>query len=404
MLKILIVEDNQDKLRRVLNGLTAVHGCTLNNIDIARDAQEAKNSLRGHSYDLMILDISIPTTSDLDPTPNGGLVLLDEINERDIYNMPREVIGLTAFCEIKEIASEKFNNDLWSILQYNITSNDWLQQIQNKLNHIISSKQLNDVDLPFETDICIITALYQPELSAVLNIPWQWKEHSIKDDPTQYHKGHTNSIEKPLTIIAASAPRMGMPAAAVLAMKMIKTFRPHYLIMAGITAGIRGKVELGDIIAADPSWDYGNGKKSLKDNVAIFSAAPHQINLDPFIRSKLLRLSQDSNKLKSIKDTWPTKAPPLLSLHIGPLASGAAVLEDPNVTESIQDQHRKVLGVEMEAYGVFAAAQDAPHPQPTVLVLKSVCDFADLEKNDNSQDYAAYTSAATLKIFVEQYL
>lgn len=95
---------------------------------------------------------------------------------------------------------------------------------------------------------------------------------------------------------------------------------------------------------------------------------------------------------------------PLLNLHIGPLASGASVLEDPDVTTGIQGQHRKVLGVEMEAYSVFAAAIDSPNPQPLVLVMKSVCDFADSHKSDDYQDYASYTSAKAVQFFFEKYL
>ncbi|MNU11754.1 hypothetical protein D3C72_2598600 [compost metagenome] len=58
----------------------------------------------------------------------------------------------------------------------------------------------------------------------------------------------------------------------------------------------------------------------------------------------------------------------------------------------------------MEAYGVFAAAHEAPHPQPKVIVLKSVCDFANPEKNDSYQEYAAYTSAQAFKLLVEGHL
>ena len=47
----------------------------------------------------------------------------------------------------------------------------------------------------------------------------------------------------------------------------------------------------------------------------------------------------------------------------------------------------------MEAYGVCAAANIAVELPPKVLILKSVCDFADVEKNDDWQDYASFTSA-----------
>lgn len=91
-------------------------------------------------------------------------------------------------------------------------------------------------------------------------------------------------------------------------------------------------------------------------------------------------------------------------MHIGPVASGASVLEDQKIADSIVQQHRKLIGIEMEGYAVLASAEEAPLPQPKAFVIKSVCDFADTEKNDEYREYAAYTSAAVLKVFVERYL
>lgn len=404
MLRLLVVEDNQDKLRHILSGLSTIDGCALENIDKARDAQEAKLLLRANTYDLMILDIALPESSDKDPTPNGGIELFEEILERDIYFTPREVVGLTAFADYKAQASHCLDAELWTTLEYNPADESWLIPLSRKIKHIIKSKNTQQSDQSYETDICILTALKRPELSAILNLPWNWVEHNISQDPTTYYKCQLTIDGRDIKIIAASAPRMGMPASAALSMKMITMFKPRFIIMAGIAAGIRGKVQLGDVIAADPSWDYGNGKRSLKDKVPIFSAAPHQIGLDAFVRKKLQQVSDNHIALNDIKRSWPTKCSAELTVHVGPLASGAAVLEDPLLTERIQDQHRKVLGVEMEAYGVFAAAQDAPAPQPKVVVLKSVCDFADEDKNDDYQDYASYTSASLVKLLVESYL
>jgi len=41
----------------------------------------------------------------------------------------------------------------------------------------------------------------------------------------------------------------------------------------------------------------------------------------------------------------------------------------------------------------MAAAYYSGPNRPKVLIAKSVCDFANPEKNDNWQSYAAYTSA-----------
>lgn len=91
-------------------------------------------------------------------------------------------------------------------------------------------------------------------------------------------------------------------------------------------------------------------------------------------------------------------------MYIGPVASGAAVLGDSEMAESIVRQQRKLIGIEMESYGVFAAADESPLPQPKAFSIKSVSDFADSGKGDSYQKYAAYTSSAALRVFVERFL
>jgi nucleoside phosphorylase len=58
----------------------------------------------------------------------------------------------------------------------------------------------------------------------------------------------------------------------------------------------------------------------------------------------------------------------------------------------------------MEAYALLAAAEEAPTPRPTAFVIESICGFADEEKDDTFQEYAAYTSSRVLAWLVEECL
>ena len=49
-----------------------------------------------------------------------------------------------------------------------------------------------------------------------------------------------------------------------------------------------------------------------------------------------------------------------------------------------------LIGIEMEAYGVFYSAANSMSPKPIAISIKSVCDFADEHKSDNYQEYSAY--------------
>ena len=100
MIRILVVEDNQEKLQRVVTAICEVPGCSMENIDTAHDALEAKIHFRESDYDLVLLDIALPERSDKSPSPDGGIAVLQEVLDRDIYHTPREVVGLTAFEEV----------------------------------------------------------------------------------------------------------------------------------------------------------------------------------------------------------------------------------------------------------------------------------------------------------------
>ena len=81
------------------------------------------------------------------------------------------------------------------------------------------------------------------------------------------------------------------------------------------------------------------------------------------------------------------------------MASGAAVLENRPLIQQITAHQRKVIGIEMETYGVFMACRCCSEPRPLAMSIKSICDFGDSNKTDNYQAYAAYTSAQYLYEF-----
>jgi nucleoside phosphorylase len=193
---------------------------------------------------------------------------------------------------------------------------------------------------------------------------------------------------------------MGMPASACLAMKIISHFRPKYLCMAGIAAGVIGA--FGDILVADQAWDYGSGKIcTTTDQNSEFAPSPNYLQLAPRLKEKVEYFRTHRKVfLSQIHDQWPgDPTSHILSLHIGPMASGAAVLENAAVIQGIVAHNRKLIGVEMEAYSIFLACALAPSPRPLPLIAKSVCDFGTPPKTDVYQRYAAYTSATFIHDF-----
>jgi len=405
MIRILVVEDDADKLRRVMACLRDVPGVDMDGVDDARDANAAKRLLRDRRYDLLVLDISIPARSDEMPGYATGLDLLDEILERDVYHTPTQIVGLTAHEEALAAAAPRFEADVLQVVSYDPSGEEWADRLARLTTRAVDQVAASGTRQEHGVHLAVLTALASPELDAVLALPWNWVTLERPDDPTTYHRGWYARSGERREVVAAAAPRMGMQASAALAMKMSMTFRPRYLAMTGILAGIRGEVEIGDVLVADPSWDYGSGKHSNREGAAAFAVAPHQIGLDPFVRGIMRRMSADAASLDAIRRGWRGGGPSsVLSMRLGPVASGAAVLEDDDAVNRVRQQHRKTLGIEMETYGVMVASEEAPLPQPRCFSIKSVCDFADASKDDAHQAYAAYTSAETLRLLCEHHL
>jgi nucleoside phosphorylase len=374
-------------------------------IEVARDIVAAKRHLLVSSFDLMILDVQLPENSQSNPTRDGGIKLLDELFSRDIYQVPREVVGLTAFDEAIADSSASFNEQLWTVIKYDISSDHWEEQLQRKVQYIRLAERSQSTPTEYRSLLGIVTALHKPELEAILDLPWNWKVVERANDPATYFEGSVYAAGSQHQVYAVAAPRMGMTASSIATMKLIEAFRPRFVGMGGILAGIRNQCEIGDVIAVDPSWDYGSGKRIATSSGSIFKPSPHQISIDPFLRSKLIQMAQDTQVADEIRRSWKRGyGGSVLRIHVGPVASGAAVSADASLLEEVQSQHRKLLGLEMESYGVLAAAAECTMPQPKAFCLKSVCDFGDNQKNDDGQLYAAYTSAQAIKIFVDRYL
>ena len=83
------------------------------------------------------------------------------------------------------------------------------------------------------------------------------------------------------------------------------------------------------------------------------------------------------------------------------MASGDSVIQNETVVKiMIKDHLRQADGLDMEAYGMYYAARQCLTPKPIPLCMKAISDFADKEKSDEHQDYAAYMSANFMKYFV----
>nr|WP_081648538.1 hypothetical protein [Pseudomonas sp. P818] len=383
---VLIVDDQYEgKAKNLAKLASSISGVDLIYVASSRDALKVmKNSV----VDLLIVDLQIPAELGQDVDIDGGKQLLEYVELHDDIKKPIKVVALTSHMDSYEHCQGFFAARGWALLH-----DPSLEDLE-----VLLTAQLMGHIQTASYDIALITALEHTELEAVLALPYEWKAVRFLNDITSYYSGVvTISDGSTKTIIACSSPRMGMAAAAVLATKVCIKFKPKILVMTGVAAAIEGEARLGDILVADPSWDWGSGKLTMREGKPLFLSDPAQIPLDPNIAAKVRTLAVSREYLDEIYVGFKGKRPSHdLSVKVGPVASGAVVLEDPSTVELIRSQNRKTLGIEMEAYGIMSAAFYMGAERPVTIVIKSVCDFADPNKNNDWQPYAAYTSARYL--------
>lgn len=402
-MKMLIVDDAPRKYAKLIERLEG-EGFERGDVTIVTSAQGAQAQLDSGNWDLLVMDILLPLREEDEPDARHSIDLITEIVESSTIARPKYLVGITADPNAARSASPIFSEQLWTIVRYTETDGEWLAQIVNCA--IYARQALNSPQTEgFRTDIVVVCALQSPELEQVLQLPWGFAAAKPVDEFLFIHQGKVMSGGKQLSVAAVSCPRMGMVAAALTTSRAIKALRPKLIVMTGICAGIQGKANLGDVIFVDPAWDWQSGKylRETEDVSGRFLLSPHQVGPVPALRAFADQLRQDKQLMSDIVNAGPDDPPGVLKLIPGPVATGSAVVADSEVTAEIRLQHRDAVGIEMECYGFFAAAEAASSPRPHAMAFKAVCDFADSLKNDKYQRYASYTSARIMAAYIERY-
>ncbi len=400
-MKILIVDDDPKRYQLLFQKLTS-NGVDEKDIAIVIDCMAAREKLEDVKFELLIIDIIIPLRTQDEADSKHSRDLLEELTDEDGLIKPNKILGLTADISAADGISDFFEDHTWRLIHYDPTSDSWSNQIINCVNYLQKSSNVRKKN-DYLCDVAILCALRDPELNAILRLPWGWSELKPLAENLFGYEGRFTSNSKEFSVFASYCTRMGIVSSALSAARVIDVCRPRHIIMSGICGGIQGKVPIGAAILADPTWDWQSGKIDSSKEENRFAVAPHQLAVDYSVRTAFDSLSNDQKFCRAVQDGWQEKPPSEFRLSAGPLASGSAVLADSDVVTQIKNSHRELIGIDMEVYGLYAAATMACSPRPTPFAVKSVCDFANSDKNDNYQAYAAYTSAQTVKELLEKY-
>ena len=395
-MKILIADDSSQKIGVIKNTLKELPEYDSLSIKHALDLKSAKTELYNEYYDLLILDLNMPLEIGDTPSMKAGAEFVDEIMETDKLKKPVDILVLSAFNESVQEFKNQVERAGFLVVPYNEGVQEWKDILKSRVSYLqLIRDQRSYIPKPPHCDVLLITAV-AIETKAVLDLDFRWQEFHMETDSTVYRHTIIQANGIPCNIIHTQLPEMGMTAAAVHTTKSVLRFNPKLVIMTGIAGGLEKDANIGDILIATDVWNYNSGKYvEVTDGESISAELlpdSKHLLLNRAIRDKLTAIDFKPN-LTQIKNSYTGNAPaPALNVFYGPMACGSAVIASQDVIDMVRSQSRKVVGLDMESYGVYLACQEVCNPAVNAIVLKSISDFADRKKDDASQDYAAYTS------------
>lgn len=221
------------------------------------------------------------------------------------------------------------------------------------------------------------------ELETLLGI-YDWEPLSYDQDPQQYYECFVDikGVGRKQMVLAKN-DEMSNIASATLTTKLIHRFRPRYVIMVGVAAGVnfihkKEQPSVGDVVVADRVWSFSAGKYVKTSDAPLHTA---EIGFIPrpqvhCIDERIREFIKEKIKLSDLK----------YKVHIGAFASGYSVVANRKIIEKyILPVVERTKVIDMESYGVYYAVEHASEPRPLALVVKGISDFADENKTDDYQ-------------------
>jgi len=229
--------------------------------------------------------------------------------------------------------------------------------------------------MPHSVDFLVIAPLEEEREAMLCHLPNPQRLPPDEQDvriyyqaelPTEFAGGSQGSYQ----VVVTSPLGMGRIEAATATADAIRRWRPRYVLLVGIAGGDPEEVALGDVLVAEQFVDYEQQK--LTDAGA--SIRYQSFRADP----RLLVAAQHLRTWEyAVKAARPQEGKP--RRHIGVVISGDKVQAKEDALLPYKKDWPKLIGVEMEASGVAAAAWEAPS-KPGVLMVRGVSDLADTKK------------------------
>jgi len=233
-------------------------------------------------------------------------------------------------------------------------------------------------------DLLFVTALAKEHAAIVTEL-----DRLIPKPPgssAHYELGEIDTEHTTRRVAACVADRGGTVPAALTAFRGIEMFRPSFVVLVGITAGVIGQLDLGDLIVPDTVVEY-EATKIGPDGDARHG---RQHAIHPSTIAAVQGWARRDEWLQEVSGLRPDSG--LSRLSTDAMASGNKVVASADRAAIIASASRKTAAIEMESLGVVEACQRA-EPLVSALVVKAVSDLADENKDDSWHPFATVAAA-----------
>jgi len=255
-----------------------------------------------------------------------------------------------------------------------------------------------------QADFVIITALEKEAKAVVCRLEDCEVKRFEDKDIRPYHCGTVpfRDTDQAYRVVVVLLPSMGEIAAANAVTDAIAQWNPGFVLMVGIAGGIpkdkpsKDDLDLGDVVVADQIVGYEYGKVT-EDG---FEPRDRVYPVSTLLLDRV-RNFWDEGWTGQVGVPRPGNARRAASKHfVGPIASGNKVVASTKFRQRLKTRWPKLIALEMEGEGVFAAVFDRPQIRHALLI-RGICDMADERKSDEWQEYAANAAAAFVVCFLK---
>jgi len=334
------------------------------------------------------IDLLVSTVDDAPLSHEFAEAVWDLEPYLDVFHESRGIArSLVNESQIREASTASLVSALEAVLVWE--SDQWVGDPALESHRVLKERtpamtlaELFELRDPSRRDFAavIVTALPE-EFAAVVAAA---SAESVEALRAEAMLGRVSRDERWIAIECANRP--GPAPIAVTAFHGGATTKAPLIILCGITAGIRGRAEPGDLVVPETIVDYELAKLTPWGKEPGFRSSRTS---DSF-RREAAALAQAEWRPSETCFRLAPRRPRVAVLTDSVLASGAKVVASGKVARSIAKFHRKAVAIEMEGAGVAEAAAAL---QCDVAVVKAVSDQADSAKGDEWHPFAMLAAA-----------